>query len=411
MVVFNMVDLFAGCGGLTEGFKQHGGFNTSASVEWDKYACKTLKTRLRDKWGYENAEKLVLQFDIQRTDELLNGYKDENYGNSDGLRSLVQENGGCDIVIGGPPCQAYSLAGRIRDEHGMENDYRNYLFESYLKTIEGLGSPKIILFENVPGMLSAAPGGVSIIKRITETFNNAGYDIIDDIRENALFNVSDFGVPQNRKRVILIGLKKESYGNNTKKYLKNIYDNIRSMAYEDKMTVEDALSGMDEFFPVKNVASNERKKYSHEPQEGKLKNSTPRYHSKRDIGIFKLLTEDIDKGINKYTSTKELKKLYTEKTGKESTVHKYYVLRNDKPSNTIPAHLYKDGLRHIHPDPKQARTITVREAARLQSFPDDFFFEGSSGANYKMIGNAVPPIFSKVLAKALHSFLSTEKSI
>ena len=99
--------------------------------------------------------------------------------------------------------------------------------------------------------------------------------------------------------------------------------------------------------------------------------------------------------------------LYTAMTGKRSNVHKYYVLRPDEPSNTIPAHLYKDGMRHIHPDPEQARSITVREAARLQSFDDDFIFEGSMGAQYKMIGNAVPPGFAKIIAEALIKFIKT----
>jgi len=405
MVAYNMVDLFAGCGGLTDGFKQHGGFNTAASVEWDKNACKTLIGRLKDKWGYENAEKLVIQFDIQRTDELLNGYDDNYYGKSEGLRSLVSSSGGCDIVIGGPPCQAYSVAGRIRDEHGMEKDYRNYLFESYLKTIEGLGHPKIIVFENVPGMLSAAPGGISIINRVNKAFNDAGYDIINDIRGNALFNVADFGVPQNRKRVILIGLNKKIYGKETSKFLKSIYQNIHSLADENKMTVQDALNGMDEFKPCKKEKVINGRRYSHEPQSGKFNNSIPRYHNRRDISIFKLLAEDIENGINKYSSMKELMKLYTEKTGKESFVHKYHVLKKNKQSNTIPAHLYKDGLRHIHPDSKQARTITVRESARLQSFPDDFNFEGSMGAQYKMIGNAVPPKFGLILAKVIYKIL------
>ena len=89
--------------------------------------------------------------------------------------------------------------------------------------------------------------------------------------------------------------------------------------------------------------------------------------------------------------------LYQEKTGKKTNVHKYHVLRWDKPSNTIPAHLKKDGLRHIHPDPLQKRSITVREAARLQTFDDDFEFNESQVANYEMIGNAVPPLFAEKL--------------
>ena len=92
-------------------------------------------------------------------------------------------------------------------------------------------------------------------------------------------------------------------------------------------------------------------------------------------------------------------------TGKTSEVHKYNVIRKERPSNTIPAHLYKDGLRHIHWDSKQARSITVREAARLQTFDDNFEFIGSTGDNYKMIGNAVPPLFAKTLSIALINLL------
>ena len=130
-----------------------------------------------------------------------------------------------------------------------------------------------------------------------------------------------------------------------------------------------------------------------------------RWQSKRDIDIFELLTKDIESGRCEYVTTESLKALYTEKTGKVSNVHKYHVLRWDEPSNLIPAHLYKDGLRHIHPDSAQLRTITVREAARLQTFPDDYIFYGGSMEVYKMIGNAVPPLFSKALANAVYDLL------
>lgn len=136
-----------------------------------------------------------------------------------------------------------------------------------------------------------------------------------------------------------------------------------------------------------------------------VENHVARWQSDRDIDIFKLLCDDIDSGENKYTSTEALKALYTEKTGKKSNVHKYHVLRWDEPSNLIPAHLYKDGLRHIHPDAEQQRTLTVREAARLQSFSDDYHFLGSNMDTYKMIGNAVPPLFAKCCANALFEVL------
>ena len=118
-----------------------------------------------------------------------------------------------------------------------------------------------------------------------------------------------------------------------------------------------------------------------------------------------MLAQDIISGENKYTSIDALKRLYTEATGHVSNVHKYHVIRWDEPSNLIPAHLFKDGLRHIHPDPEQARSITVREAARLQGFPDNYEFMGTQADAYKMIGNAVPPIFSKVLAIAIYHLL------
>ena len=118
------------------------------------------------------------------------------------------------------------------------------------------------------------------------------------------------------------------------------------------------------------------------------------------------MAEDIRSGQNVYTSTDALKQLYTKITGKKSNVHKFYVLRWNEPSNTIPAHLYKDGLRHIHPDPEQARSITVREAARLQTFADDFEFLGPTMAQYKMIGNAVPSGFAKIIAKALNEVIN-----
>ena len=134
-------------------------------------------------------------------------------------------------------------------------------------------------------------------------------------------------------------------------------------------------------------------------------NHIPRFHSKRDIGVFQLLAEDIASGKMLYASIDSLKDLYTKVTGKKSNIHKYYVLRKYEPSNTIPAHLYKDGMRHIHPDPKQARSITVREAARLQTFDDDFEFLGPMMAQYKMIGNAVPSEFAKIIAKALFQII------
>ena len=171
------IDLFAGCGGLMDGFEQSGLYETIAAVEWEKAPCNNLKYRLMDKWGYMDSDRRVIRFDIQRTDELFNGWEnDSDYGDSVGLDCLVEEAKGIDVIIGGPPCQAYSLAGRIRDENGMKDDYRNYLFESYIKVLLRY-KPKAFIFENVPGILSAKPGDRYIIDIIKEAFEKAGYKI------------------------------------------------------------------------------------------------------------------------------------------------------------------------------------------------------------------------------------------
>ena len=389
------IDLFAGCGGLMDGFEQSGAFDTLACVEWEYAPCKNLENRLRTKWGHNEASNEVLRFDIQRTKELFEGYDDEKFGSHPGLDKLLNGKK-IDVIIGGPPCQAYSLAGRIRDENGMRDDYRNYLFESYLKVVNRY-QPDFFLFENVVGLLSATPDGVPIADRIHAAFDNAGYCVIDNFRD-AVFVLPDYGVPQNRKRIIILGVRKATFPNDCKKMVADFYDEIMPSLKREKRTVQEAIGDLPRLIP--HVVNGEVE-YRQEEDVKTVPNHVPRHHSTRDLKVFKLLTEDIESGRMQYVSIESLKKLYTAITGKESNIHKYYVLRRDEQSNTIPAHLYKDGYRHIHPDSSQLRTLTVREAARLQTFPDDFEFIGSMGDAYKMIGNAVPPAFAKILAQAL----------
>lgn len=398
------IDLFAGCGGLMEGFEQSGHYETVAAVEWEKAPCKNLATRLKEKWKYYDADKRVLRFDIQRTEELFFGWNDEVYGASCGLDRLVDDANGIDIIIGGPPCQAYSIAGRVRDENGMRDDYRNFLFESYIRVVKKY-NPKAFVFENVPGILSASPTGQPIINIIQQAFDEAGYVVIKDLTK-AIIDFSDYGVPQNRKRIIILGLSKEVYGDSAIDILEQFYaDILPQYKVKKKSTVRDALGDLEALYPLEESVSVGGKKCSHMLGENLIPNHFPRWHSKRDQEIFRLLCEDIESGRREYTSTSALKDLYTKMTGHTSNVHKYHVIEWDEQSNLIPAHLYKDGLRHIHPDSKQARSITVREAARLQGFPDDYIFEGTLADEYKMIGNAVPPIFSKVLAEALYKHI------
>ncbi|MFI3168546.1 MAG: DNA cytosine methyltransferase [Faecalibacterium sp.] len=399
----NTIDLFAGCGGLMEGFEKEGSYRTLACVEWEKAPVENIMHRLKTKWNHADAENEVIRFDIQRTDELLNGFSDEEYGQHAGLNTLVGKNK-VNIIIGGPPCQAYSLAGRIRDVDGMKNDYRNYLFESYLKVVAQY-QPNFFVFENVQGMLSAAPDGTPIVEKIKISFENAGYAVISNFKE-AMFDLTTFGVPQNRKRLIILGVNKAIYKEQTQEVLNDFYNVLMPSYQTKKTTVDEAIGDLPKLLPAKEEYKVNGKKYSHHFDENSIiANHFPRFHSKRDIDIFGMLANDIADGTNDYADISKLKELYEEVTGKKSSVHKYYVLRRNSQSNTIPAHLYKDGLRHIHPDPEQMRSITVREAARLQTFDDDYEFIGGAMHQYKMIGNAVPPKFSLVLAKALKQII------
>jgi DNA (cytosine-5)-methyltransferase 1 len=360
---------------------------------------------LKKKWNVLDAEKKVLRFDIQRVKELMHGWDNEQYGKSDGLLSLIGKQKKVDLIIGGPPCQAYSIAGRVRDENGMHNDYRNYLFESYIEVLNHI-NPDLFVFENVPGILNAAPGGTLIVSRIYQAFKEAGYTTVSNFK-NALLNLNDFGVPQKRSRVVIIGLRNKSYlsQSNLENILDRFYLDFKQSFKEKEKTAFEAIGDLPKILPNPSKTI-KGKKHSHICSNSQHLNHIPRFHNKRDIDIFRLLAKDIENGDNRYKSIEALKKLYTKMTGKTSEVHKYNVIKKDQPSNTIPAHLYKDGLRHIHWDSDQARSITVREAARLQSFDDDFEFTESVGDSYKMIGNAVPPLFAKKLSMALIALLN-----
>lgn len=396
-----MIDLFAGCGGLEDGFLQSGKFEDVAAVEWLKPQVNTLIHRLETKWKVKDAAERVMHFDIQREDELFEGWQDDEFGQGKGLDYFVNKANGIDIIIGGPPCQAYSVAGRVRDENGMRDDYRNYLFEHYLNVVNRY-RPKLFVFENVPGILSAAPDGTPITDLIRKGFEEIGYEIIEDLRV-AKVNASDYSVPQNRERMIIVGVDTQRYSN-IQEYLNEFYSEILPK-YKGKkvLTVRDAIGDLPECTAFWDEEHHSKKK-SHETPESEYTWHRPRYHNVRDMDTFRLLAQDIESGKREYDS-KKISELYEEKVGSKSPIHRYHVLEPDLPSTTIIAHLYKDGNRFIHYDSKQSRSITVREAARLQSFDDDFDFVGSQGNAYQMIGNAVPPKLAKAVSLAVADLL------
>ena len=396
-----MIDLFAGCGGLEDGFMQSGHYIDVAAVEWLKPQVNTLVNRLKTKWNVSDAEKRVMHFDIQREEELFGGWSDEVFGESDGLDHFVDEAEGIDIIIGGPPCQAYSVAGRVRDENGMRDDYRNYLFEHYLSVVNRY-RPKLFVFENVPGILSAAPDGTPITEKIRKGFQSIGYEIINDLKI-AKVNAADYGVPQNRERMIIVGIDTERYPN-SQKYLKRFYRCLMTKYMtKEKVSVSEAIGDLPACMPFYDDEHHSKRK-SHCTPNTEITWHKPRYHNLRDMDTFKILAEDIESGKREYTS-KKISELYEEKVGSKSPIHRYHVLEPNLPSTTIIAHLHKDGNRFIHYDPQQCRSITVREAARLQSFDDDFDFVGSQGNAYQMIGNAVPPKLAHAIGCAVADLL------
>lgn len=405
------IDLFAGCGGLSEGFLQSKQYEALAHIEWETPMVETLRARLVSNWNHspEEATKRVIHFDIQRTEELISGnwgadavalYSGTNHATviDKGLKGLVGSRK-VDLIIGGPPCQAYSIAGRAQDKDSMKNDYRNYMFESFVKVVQQF-NPDAFIFENVPGLLSACPGGIPVTQRIFEAFRRIGYEIrVPELLKKSVFSASDFGVPQKRSRVIIIGVR-----TNSALSLETLYREIDSL--RDKSipkTIRDAISELPKFKPLERMVRQNGENVSH-GLVGlvEVKHHRARFHNKRDIGIFE---QWIKGNMNRGTTASKVA-FYNKTIGKRSNHAKYRSLVWDQPSPTIVAHLYKDGLMFIHPDVQQARSITVKEAALLQSFPDDYEFIGSQGHCFKMIGNAVPPQMAKHIAIAVQKGLA-----
>lgn len=412
---YTFIDLFAGCGGLSEGFLQTGRFEGLAHVEWETPMVNTLRQRLIDKWQHseEEAKKRVIKFDVQKTEELIGGnwseesrklYEKENHPDivKKGIEGLIGERT-VDLIIGGPPCQAYSIAGRAQDPNSMKDDYRNYLFESFVKIVNHF-KPKAFVFENVPGLLSACPGDIPVRVRIFEAFKAIGYDIrTPETLKKSVYCAEDFDVPQRRNRIIIIGTRNESIYK---------FEDFYTCLNEHKSksghkTVRDAIGNMPCLYPLNEVIKVGRNNVSHAQITGERINlHIPRYHGERDQRLF---TEWLGNNMNK-ASQKEKMDIYTRITGHTSNHVKYRNLEWDKPSPTVVAHLHKDGYMFIHPDIKQLRTITIREAALLQSFPMDYRFVASNPYCYKMIGNAVPVLFAKGIAEAMYNVLINKEN-
>ena len=390
---YTFIDLFAGCGGLSEGFYMED-FEALAHVEIDHVACKTLKTRM-DYYGYSDSASAVLEADItsddmiQRIEDAVNGKK-------------------VDIIIGGPPCQSFSSLGRAKDDKGMKEDPRNYLFESYVKILNHF-LPKFFVFENVTGLLTATLNGKHIVDRIKKELS-ARYNVKLDV-----LNSANYGVPQIRKRVIIIGVRDDLDVD-----IETVYASIAKTHYDPEMpeaargdlkkfvTVRDAIEELPKLLPgqgsktisFQSKRSNEFLQTIVGKNWSVLLDHVARNHNETDMERYRVMSRE-------HWTFQELLQNRPDLNHEKQRVfgNSYVVQWWDLPSKTIIAHLYKDGNQFIHPDHTQARTFTVREAARIQSFPDDFVFEGARTDQYKQIGNAVPPLLANAIAKALKQHL------
>jgi len=300
-------------------------------------------------------------------------------------------------VIGGPPCQGFSMANRQR----LINDPRNTLYKKFIEVIS-LSRPSFLVMENVKGMLPYAP-------QVLEDLKSIGY--VTDYR---LFNAKDFGIPQNRERVIYIGIKKNLH-ENTAKTVEKIFDDIEKHKVTKPIRLKEAFWGLRKLtarakkgdtkieseesgFTIDGVKSDSKpndyiKKINHGKIPGEIFNHKARYNNSRDLEIFRLLPP------GEKSDHKSIEHIMPYKSRSHIFKDKYYKLHPEKPSKTITSHMKFDCNMYIHPF--EARGITPREAARIQSFPDDYVFEGSYTRWYAQIGNAVPPILGEIIARSI----------
>ena len=391
---YRFIDLFAGCGGLSEGFYRKG-YKALLHLEIAPAACKTLKTRMKHhNYSNDEIENAVLCADITS-----DGIIEE-------IDSRIHEK--VDLIIGGPPCQAFSSAGRAQSPDSMNSDPRNYLFENYLQILNHI-RPKMFIFENVKGILSAKPKGVRIFDTIVREMGKT-YNIVDD-PTILLLNAADYGVPQIRKRVIIIGIRKDiNYID-----IKDVYaDIIKTHSdIDDRLpnyiTVGEAILDLPKLNPGEGVEKQDilktRKMNDYLKRISSptcpIYNHVARKHNDLDRERYRILS------ANKNWQLKDLQKIRPDLIHHDPKHfgNRYTVQESNKPGKTVVAHLYKDGNLFIHPDSEQARTFTVREAARIQSFPDDFVFEGSRTEQYRQVGNAVPPLMAEAFATTLGKYL------
>ncbi|MDB0050595.1 DNA cytosine methyltransferase [Pseudomonadales bacterium] len=529
-----VIDLFAGCGGIGEGFAAAGSdservFEIELSVESDKNACDTLRLR-KFFWEFEIPPDAYYQYVRGEIDkEQMIALHPEEWARAQGkvlceelgdneftdvmLPKLIEQRIGDAedwILVGGPPCQAYSAAGVARNRgkknYSAEKDGRHFLYKQYLKII-GEFAPPMFLMENVPGILSSKVGGERIFPKILEDLENPvaslglsdshrlvcpGYRIfsvakpsqfdmfhsIANKHSDFIVKSEEYGVPQSRHRVFLLGvrlglegmpetLEKRDQRFGVKSSVCDLPRIRSALSVEDRVDkwvgalgsipdtgwfkslrvssrregLTDAIeehcrslvaprAGIGSRFVKSGVVSPKiLKDWIGDARLGGACNHESRAHMESDLHRYMFASTEMafreaDASpigtaqpaalrISEFPS--ELLPNHENVKGKNdlklvSFSDRFKVQRANAPASTIVSHIAKDGHYFIHYDPSQCRSLTVREAARLQTFPDNFFFEGSRGAGYKQVGNAVPPYLAMQIAELVSNYFSAQKS-
>lgn len=356
---YSVLDLFCGAGGLSRGFLD-AGFNVVAGVDFDEPALKTFEA------NHGNAKAMKLDLFDHNNILKIKDYLDKNKIN-------------LDVLVGGPPCQGFSLAGKRE-----ENDERNILYSAMVKTAKVL-NPKVVVLENVPGMLKLYDGKVA--KRIINDFTKLGYKMKAEV-----LYAPNYGVPQIRKRVVFVGVKNE---------LSDFNYPQPKFSPDEYVTCEEAISDLPSLENDEDYSLDTIRKYMTEPKSEyqksmrknskEVKNHFPTKHAQKTI-----------KNISKIPDGGNYKDLPPEESKKFKYHESLTRYNSKKPSLTI------DTGHRTHFHYKYNRIPSVRENARLQSFPDDFIFYGSKQQQYKQVGNAVPPLLGKAVAEQVKEVLDNE---
>ena len=349
MMELNAIDLFCGCGGLSYGFER-AGFNILLGIDNDKKALETF------------------EFNHKGSKSICGDITEVTY--EEHIKPLIGDKQ-IDVIIGGPPCQGMSLSGPRKFD-----DPRNKLYLTYIRLVEEI-KPRAFVIENVPGLVGLFGGQIK--DSIIHKFTQMGYSI-----QYKILCAADYGVPQSRRRVVFVGLKEGEF-----EYPEPLKEIVTCrMALDDLPALENELG--EENVNYATEATNSYQQLMR-ARSNVVKNHIAANHSEKVRHIISLVPD----GGN----YKDLPEEYRESRNFHVAWTRF---ASDKPAPTIDT-----GHRH-HFHYKYNRVPTVRECARLQSFPDDFVFLGNKTQQFRQVGNAVPPIMAECIAKQLRKSLEGE---